>query len=216
MPYVEVSEFKGMDTRKPRVTGVPGTLISLKNGHLTRGEHIQRSKSFVSKFSLPAGGATTDAQMSYRLDAGTTGSCTSIQVGATELLGSGVAFNSTLTQTATDIVTEINANTSGGLAHGYSATSTGQRITITAPSGSGAGENSKAVTFTCSGDLVNTGDAYWDDTFLLMRFNGTDGSITFTDEGVNGVGSAHTFSATANAQLDTAKKKFGTASLLLD
>ncbi len=174
MPYIEVSEFKGMDTRKPRVTGIPGTLFSLKNGHITRGSHIQRSRSFVSKFSLPTGSGTTDAQVSYRLDAGTTGSCSSIKVGATELLGSPVAFNANLTTTAADIVTEINANTSGGLAHGYSATSTGQRITVIAPAGSGAGENGKLLTFVCSGDLTHTGDAFWDDTTLLARFNGAD------------------------------------------
>ncbi|KKL95529.1 hypothetical protein LCGC14_1853690, partial [marine sediment metagenome] len=216
MPYIEVSEFKGMDTRKPRVTGVPGTLFSLKNGHLTRGSHIQRSKSFVSKFSLPTGSGTTDAQVSYRLDAGTTGSCSSIKVGATELLGSPVAFNATLTQTAADIVTEINANTSGGLAHGYSATSTGQRITIIAPSGSGASENGKVLTFVCSGDLAHTGDAFWDSTVFLARLNGADGAVATTDESANGVGSAHLISFSGNAQLDTAQTHFGASSLLLD
>lgn len=219
MPYVSIDEFKGMDTRKPRVTGVPGTLFRLKNGHLTRGAHIQRSKKFVSKFTLPTSAGTTEAQATYRLDAGTTGSCTSIDVAGTELLGSGVAFNSTLTQTAADIATEINANTSAGLSHGYTATSTGQRITIIAPAGSGASDNGDAVTLTCGGDLVHTGDGFWDDTVLLMRLNGADGENDPTvvlDESVNGVGSAHLFVWSGNAQLDTAQKKFGTASLLLD
>lgn len=44
----------------------------------------------------------------------------------------------------------------------------------------------------------------------LLHFNGSDGSTTFTDE------TGKTWSASGNAQLDTAIKKFGTAALLLD
>lgn len=216
MPYISIDEFKGMDTRKPRVTGVPGTLFSLKNGHLTRGAHIQRSKKFVSKFTLPTSAGTTDAQVSFRLDAGTTGSCTSIMVGATELLGSGVAFNADLDTTAADIAQEINDNTSAGLSHDYTASASGQRITITAPSGSGASENGKLITFVCSGDLTHTGDGFWDNTVFLARLNGADGATSTIDESVNGVGSAHLISFSGGAQLDTAQKKFGSSSLLLD
>lgn len=69
-----------------------------------------------------------------------------------------------------------------------------------------------------AGRLVGTATptAQWDDASsvndtLLLNFNGTDGSTTFTDsKGLN------TFTAFGNAQLDTALKKFGTASLLLD
>lgn len=46
---------------------------------------------------------------------------------------------------------------------------------------------------------------------LYLKFNGTDGSTTFTDES-----GRHTVTGYGNAQLDTAQKKFGTASLLLD
>ena len=49
-------------------------------------------------------------------------------------------------------------------------------------------------------------------TKLLLNFNGTDGATTTTDESP----SAHTVSFEGNAQLDTAAKQFGTASLLLD
>jgi hypothetical protein len=57
---------------------------------------------------------------------------------------------------------------------------------------------------------------FWDDSVtgnetLLLNFNGTDGSTILTDDtGLN------TLTAYGNAQLDTALKKFGTASLLLD
>jgi hypothetical protein len=54
-------------------------------------------------------------------------------------------------------------------------------------------------------------DAY---TTVLLHFGGADASTTITDD--NAGGSAHTWTARGNAQLDTADKKFGTASLLLD
>ena len=44
----------------------------------------------------------------------------------------------------------------------------------------------------------------------LLHFNGDDASTTFTDE------SGKTWTASGNAQLDTAQKEFGSASLLLD
>src|SRR5690242_7612579 len=47
---------------------------------------------------------------------------------------------------------------------------------------------------------------------LLMGFNGTDGSTTFTDES----SFARTATAGGNAQIDTAWSKSGTGSLLLD
>ena len=53
-------------------------------------------------------------------------------------------------------------------------------------------------------------DAY---TVSLLHCNGADQSTTFTDDAAGGT---HTWTAAGNAQLDTAQKKFGTASLLLD
>jgi hypothetical protein len=53
--YISIPDFKyGTDRRRNRVSGVPGTLWSLKNGHITRGGDIERAKKFVSKYSLPA------------------------------------------------------------------------------------------------------------------------------------------------------------------
>ena len=49
-------------------------------------------------------------------------------------------------------------------------------------------------------------------TKLLMHFDGVDGSTTFTDSSSG----SHSISGVGGAQLDTAQKKFGTASLLLD
>lgn len=47
---------------------------------------------------------------------------------------------------------------------------------------------------------------------LLLHLNGTDGATATTDTS----NSAHTINFAGTAQLDTAQKKFGTASLLLD
>jgi hypothetical protein len=51
-------------------------------------------------------------------------------------------------------------------------------------------------------------------TKTLLHFDGADASTTITD--TNFGGSAHTWTAAGNAQIDTAQSKFGGASLLLD
>jgi hypothetical protein len=58
---------------------------------------------------------------------------------------------------------------------------------------------------------VSGNDAY---TTVLLHMDGADAGTTFTD--VNAGGSAHVWTATGNAQLDTAEKKFGSASGLFD
>lgn len=54
MAQVEIKDFKfGLDRRRPRVAGVPGTLWTLTNAHISRGGDIERAKKFVPVFSLP-------------------------------------------------------------------------------------------------------------------------------------------------------------------
>jgi hypothetical protein len=56
VPYLSVSDFKyGLDHRRQRVAGVPGTLWDLQNAHLTRGGDIERAKLFYPLYQLPAG-----------------------------------------------------------------------------------------------------------------------------------------------------------------
>ena len=56
MPYLLISDFKfGMDRRRERVSGIPGTLWTGKNVHISRGGDVKRTKKFVSRFTLPAG-----------------------------------------------------------------------------------------------------------------------------------------------------------------
>lgn len=56
MAYLLISDFKfGMDRRRERVSGIPGTLWLGKNCFVTRGGDIKRTKKFVERFALPAG-----------------------------------------------------------------------------------------------------------------------------------------------------------------
>src|SRR5690606_29617491 len=49
---------------------------------------------------------------------------------------------------------------------------------------------------------------------VLLHFEGSDGSATFTDSNIGGA--AKTWTANGNAQIDTAQSKFGAASGLFD
>lgn len=56
MAYVLIEDFKyGMDRRRPRFAGLPGTLWLGENVHLSRGGDIERAKKFVPVHNLPAG-----------------------------------------------------------------------------------------------------------------------------------------------------------------
>lgn len=56
MPYIDVRDFKyGMDRRRPRIAGLPGTLWTLKNAVITRGGDIERVKKWVEEYTLPTG-----------------------------------------------------------------------------------------------------------------------------------------------------------------
>lgn len=57
-----------------------------------------------------------------------------------------------------------------------------------------------------------TTDEHWANVALALQFDGLDTATTSTDDSDNN----HAVSFTQNAQLDTAQKKFGESSLLLD
>lgn len=57
---------------------------------------------------------------------------------------------------------------------------------------------------------VSIGDPYWSSVVSLLHFDGSGGSTTIVDE------TGRSWSVFGNAQLDTAVKKWGTASLGLD
>lgn len=54
--YLQTTDFKyGLDRRRQRVAGIPGTLWTIENAHISRGGDIERAKKFVSKYTLPSG-----------------------------------------------------------------------------------------------------------------------------------------------------------------
>lgn len=56
MAYLSIQDFKyGMDRRRERVAGTPGTLWTLENGVINRGGDIEGCLSFVPQYNLPAG-----------------------------------------------------------------------------------------------------------------------------------------------------------------
>jgi len=56
MPYLVVEDFRnGMDRRRPRANGIPGSLWKAENCVISRGGDVQKAKKFVSQYSLPAG-----------------------------------------------------------------------------------------------------------------------------------------------------------------
>ena len=73
------------------------------------------------------------------------------------------------------------------------------------------GVSEDAVYYHIRRTLNRGNDSY---TKILLHFDGTDGSTTITDD--NAGGSAHTWTVSGNAQIDTAQSKFGGESLLLD
>lgn len=55
MPYFEIQDFRaGMDSRRMAVLSVPGSLLSLVNGHINRGGEIEKRLAFVEQITLPA------------------------------------------------------------------------------------------------------------------------------------------------------------------
>jgi hypothetical protein len=56
------------------------------------------------------------------------------------------------------------------------------------------------------------GDPSWEDVVLLLHCDGTNGSTTFTDSS----NSAHTVTASGDAQITTTNPKFGTGAMLFD
>lgn len=95
-------------------------------------------------------GAKTDeirAQGTVTLTGGASGSVDTLTVDGNEIMGSATAFNTTLTQTATDIALKINRNPANKL---IVAEASGAVITLTAQPGLGAVANGWVVASTAT------------------------------------------------------------------
>jgi hypothetical protein len=104
-------------------------------------------------------------------------------------------------------------NISGATASTYvlTASQVGANITVAVTATNEVG--STTATSAAVGPVAAAGDASFSSVVLLLGFEGADAATSTTDESPT---TPHTLTFQGNAQVDTAQKKFGTASLLLD
>lgn len=93
-------------------------------------------------FAITGGTPNTAATGSVTLSSGSSGSVNSVTVNGVTITSGAVNFNTSLTQTATDLKSNINAHTSDP---NYTATSDGAVVTISAAASVGADANTFAV-----------------------------------------------------------------------
>lgn len=56
MPYIYITSFKGgLDSRRSPLTTTQGSMLTAKNGHITRGGEFEKRKAFAPRFDLPVG-----------------------------------------------------------------------------------------------------------------------------------------------------------------
>lgn len=101
-------------------------------------------------YSLAGGALTREVQSSgsVALTGGGAGSVNTLTVNGLEIMGSATNFNTSLTQTATDIVTKINNNPKNYLFQASNVAGTSATITIKAKPGLGALPNAWVVAST--------------------------------------------------------------------
>ncbi|WP_156428675.1 hypothetical protein [Magnetospirillum sp. XM-1] len=103
--------------------------------------------------TITGGTANTAATGTVTLTGGASGSVSSITVNGVEVLGATVNYNASLTQTATDIATQINSYTSSPE---YTAAAVGAVVTISAAQSVGADANGFVVAATASTITTST------------------------------------------------------------
>lgn len=102
--------------------------------------------TLLNTISLNSGSFTpeTVATGTVTLTGGASGSVNTITVNGEDVMGGAVTFDSSLSQTATDIAAQINQNGESG----YTASATGAVVTLYAPLGKGALVNTQTVSAT--------------------------------------------------------------------
>lgn len=103
MPSTIVNDFRlGVDRRRKRVAGPPGSLWTCINAHLTRGGDIEKRKKFVAKYEVPAN------TFGYR-QTDTTGYVFGSDVPATVTVPSGVTYQQLSSPNSSNpAMTELN------------------------------------------------------------------------------------------------------------
>lgn len=192
MAYLAITDFKfGMDRRRKRISGVPGTLWLGKNCHLTRGGDVQSVKKFVDIFNLAGkntfGLANVGGQL-FTFGSGTTPSG----------MPAGVQYQRLQAASASDMVEILDAKTfdgkiyaiarfaNGNIHHYYNGT----RVTAWDSIASSAASMTTLVDYLA--DLINSSDdvsavASGSVMTITAKVPGTDFTISksTTDGGSN-------------------------------
>ena len=192
-----------INTQKMIVGNAAGTAFEEKNIAYDVGASfagVPANDEIVSRFV---------ATRAFRLPSGLSGSASHARTAATA-------------ETIFDI--QVNAVSKGSMTFAIAATTatfsfasdvdlvSGDRLEIVGPAGADATLADIATTLAGIRLLPTIQDPDFASVMVLLGFNGADASTTIIDE--SSVGRA--FTAAGNAQLDTAEKKFGSASLLTD
>jgi len=102
------------------------------------------SGSLLVTFTASGGAHTQEVRSSgtFKLSSGSSGSVDTVTVNSIDILGGAVAYNTSLTQTAADVATQINRNPKNLL---FNAAGSGQDVIITARPGLGTLPNTWVV-----------------------------------------------------------------------
>jgi len=133
-------------------SAVDNGIISIYSGTIPSTPDAIPNGTKLVDITLASGARTQETNATGTVTVtGGSGSVTAITVNSIDILGGTIAYNTSTTQSAADIVTQINRNPKNRL---YSATSSGAVITLTAFSGQGTLPNGLTVsstgTLTCT------------------------------------------------------------------
>jgi len=122
-------------------------IIEIYSGAQPASADAAPTGTLLCTISSSSGAVTSEvvATGTVTLTGGASGSVDTVTVNSVDILGGSVPFNATLTQTAADVATKINANKSNP---DYTATSSGAVVTISALPGTGTGPNTYVVSAT--------------------------------------------------------------------
>lgn len=127
-------------------------VLKLYSGSQPATAETAPSGTLLCTISDASGALTREvlSQGSVALTGGAAGSVDTLAVNSLEIMGSATAFNTSLIQTATDIVTKINNNPKNLLFKASNVAGTSATITITAKRGLGTLPNGWAVASTAT------------------------------------------------------------------
>lgn len=188
-----------------------------------RGYVAEKTASFVAVSGVGAAAGTSTAAAVGRSTfaaagaASGTGAATGIGSSTAESIGAAAG-----TSTGAAVSDIGSAGTAAGVGAASGIGESTAAATASA-AGTGAASGTGVSTFAATASAAGTGtasavgdsiitDPNFSSVVLLLGFEGVDGATSTTDE----CATPHTMSFLGNAQIDTAEKKFGASSLLLD